>query len=78
MKSKRIIASLLTVGMLLGLLPGAAFAEEGIRNRFLAHMEERQREAVKEAWSYSRAYCYHLVDSLDAMDRMLILAGLAG
>ena len=30
MKSKRIIASLLTVGMLLGLLPGAAFAEEGI------------------------------------------------
>ena len=60
------------------LAEGTAFAEEGIRNRFLAHMEERQREAVKEAWSYSRAYCYHLVDSLDAMDRMLILAGLAG
>lgn len=60
------------------LAEGTAFAEEGIRNRFLAHMEERQREAVKEAWSHNRAYGYHLGDSLDAMDGMLILSGLAG
>lgn len=60
------------------LAEGTAFAEESIRDRLLAHMEERQRETVKEAWSYNRINSYCLGDSLDAMDRLLILAGLAG
>lgn len=60
------------------LAEGTAFAGESVRNRLLDHMEERQRETVKEAWSYNRMNTYSLEDSLDAMDRMLILAGLAG
>lgn len=77
MRSER-LRSLLKEVDVRTLAEGTAFAEESIRNRFLAHMEERQRETVKEAWSHNRVYGYYLGDSLDAMDRMLILAGLAG
>lgn len=58
------------------LAAGTAFAEEAVRKRFLENMSERQRERVMEEWSRERMDTYHLEDILDAMDRMLILAGL--
>ena len=60
------------------LAAGTAFAEESVRKHCLENMDERQRELVKEEWSYHREYAYHLEDILEAMDRMLILAGLTG
>jgi hypothetical protein len=60
------------------LAAGMAFAEEGVRRRCLENMDERQRGLVKEEWSCNREDTYHLEDILEAMDRMLILAGLMG
>lgn len=60
------------------LAAGTAFCGEAVRKRFLENMDERQRELVKEEWSCKREYAYHLEDILEAMDRMLILAGLTG
>ena len=59
------------------LAAGTAFAEERVRTRFLENMSERQRERVTEEWCWMRDSMYHLEDILEAMDRMLILAGLA-
>lgn len=59
------------------LAAGTAFAEQAARTRFLENLSKRRRERVMEEWG-KRDYAYHLEDILDAMDRMLILAGLAG
>jgi len=59
------------------LAAGTAFAEERVRTRFLENMSERQRERVTEEWCWMRDSMYHLEDILEAMDRILILAGLA-
>ncbi|MEY8336973.1 FliG C-terminal domain-containing protein [Lachnospiraceae bacterium 62-35] len=60
------------------LAAGTAFAAEAVRNRFLENMEKRQRDLVIEEWFYRRNNSYHLSDILEAMDRMMILAGLTG
>ena len=60
------------------LAAGTAFAGEAVRNRILEHMETRKIGLVIEEWSCKRNFGYHLSDILDATDRMLILAGLAG
>ncbi len=60
------------------LASGIAFAKEPVRRRFLEHMPAWQRKLVAEEWAYKRSYGYHWKDNLKAMDRMLIVAGLAG
>ncbi len=57
---------------------GTVYAEEPVRNRFLENMSLRQRELVVDEWMNNRNYEYHLSDALEAMDAILIAAGLTG
>ena len=57
------------------LAAGTAFAQEPVRNRFLENMEKWKRALVMEEWGSRNGY--HLKDILEAMDRMLIAAGLS-
>lgn len=60
------------------LAAGTVYAEEPVRNRFLENMSLRQRELVVDEWMNNRNYEYHLNDALEAMDAILIAAGLTG
>lgn len=60
------------------LAAGIAFAREPVRKRFLENMPEWQRSLVTNEL-YSMKYDgYHWRDNLEAMDRMLMVAGLTG
>ncbi len=61
------------------LAAGIVFAEEPLRNRFLENMTERQRRFVIEEW-YGRKRIdeYSPHESLAAMYRMMMIAGLSG
>ena len=60
------------------LAAGTAYAEEPVRNRFLENMSLRQRELVVDEWMHNRGHQYHLNDAFEAMDAILIAAGLTG
>lgn len=60
------------------LAAGTAYAAKPVRNRFLENMSVRQRELVVDEWIHNRYYEYHLNDTLEAMDAILIAAGLTG
>lgn len=60
------------------LAAGIAFAKELVRKRFLENMPEWQRNLVTNELYSMRYYGYHWRDNLEAMDRMLMVAGLTG
>lgn len=60
------------------LAAGIAFAKEPVRKRFLENMPEWQRNLVTNELYSMRYYGYHWRDNLEAMDRMLMVAGLTG
>ena len=60
------------------LAAGTAYAEEPVRNRFLENMSLRQRGLVVDEWMHNRNHQYHLNDVLEAIDAILIAAGLTG
>ena len=60
------------------LAAGIAFAKEPVRKHFLENMPKWQRNLVTNESYNMRYYSYHWKDNLEAMDRMLMVAGLTG
>ena len=60
------------------LAAGIAFAKEPVRKHFLENMPKWQRNLATNESYNMRYYGYHWKDNLEAMDRMLMVAGLTG